>query len=83
MVNPMDQRDQEFLSKQLSHLPPPTPGSSGTMMLAMAAVFLTGVTLGALMFEYKAPPTQTVERTQAAMQTAMSWPSSPTVPYAR
>jgi hypothetical protein len=83
MVSPMDQRDQEFLSKQLSHLPPPAPGSGGTIMLAMAAIFLAGVTLGALMFDFKAPPTQTVERTRAAVQTAMTWPSPPTVPFAR
>jgi hypothetical protein len=75
----MDERDQEFLSKQLSHLPATTPGGSGTMMLAMVATFLTGVTLGAVMFAYKAPPTQTAERTR----TAMSWPTPSTVPYAR
>ncbi len=51
-------------------------------MLTMAAIFLAGVTLGALMFDFKSPPTQTVERTRAATQTAMSWPS-PTVPFAR
>ncbi|HEY1749048.1 MAG TPA: hypothetical protein VGG11_20100 [Xanthobacteraceae bacterium] len=78
----MDQRDQEFLSKQLRHLPPSSPGSGGTIMLTMAAIFLAGVTLGALMFDFKSPPTQTVERTRAATQTAMSWPS-PTVPFAR
>jgi hypothetical protein len=78
----MDQRDQEFLSKQLRHLPPPSPGSGGTMMLAMSAVFLAGVTLGALMFDFKAPA-QTAERTRAATQTAMSWPAASSVPFAR
>jgi hypothetical protein len=74
----MDQRDQEFLSKQLRHLPPPSPGGGGTIMLAMVAIFLTGVTLGALMFDFKAP-TQTAERTR----TAMTWPPPSTVPFAR
>jgi hypothetical protein len=49
-------------------------------MLALAAVFLAGVTLGALMFDFKAPPsTQTAERTR----TAMSWSSPPTAQFAR
>ncbi len=73
----MDQRDQEFLSKQLRHLPP-SPGGGPTVMLGMVAIFLAGVTLGALMFDYKAP-TQSAERTR----TAMSWPAPSTVPYAR
>jgi hypothetical protein len=73
----MDRRDQEFLSKQLRHLPP-SPRGDGTMMLAMAAVFLAGITLGALMFDYRAS-VQTAERTR----TAMSVPAITTVPIAR
>jgi hypothetical protein len=73
----MDQHDQEFLSKQLRHLPP-SPGGGPTVMLAMVAIFLAGITLGALMFAYKAPA-QSAERTR----TAMSWPALSTAPFAR
>jgi hypothetical protein len=47
-------------------------------MLGMVAIFLAGVTLGALMVDYKAPA-QSVERTR----TAMSWPPPSTMPFAR
>ena len=73
----MDQQDQEFLSKQLRHLPP-SQRSGPTIMLGMVAIFLSGVTLGALMFDYKAP-TQSAERTR----TAMSWPPPATAPFVR
>ena len=73
----MDQQDHEFLSKQLRHLPH-SPSGGPTVMLGMVAIFLAGVTLGALMVDYKAP-TQSVERTR----TAMSWPPPSTVPFAR
>jgi hypothetical protein len=73
----MDQHDQEFLSKQLRQLPPSSRGGP-TVMLAMVAIFLAGVTIGALMFDYKAP-TESGERTR----TAMSWPTPSTVPDAR
>jgi hypothetical protein len=72
----MDQHDQEFLSKQMRQLPSPPGGPA--VMLGMVAIFLVGVTLGALMFDYKAP-TQSAERTR----TAMSWPAPGTGPYAR
>jgi hypothetical protein len=73
----MDQDDQEFLSKQLRHLPPSNAGGP-TVMFGMVAIFLAGVTLGALMFDYKAP-TQRAERTR----TAMFWPPPSAVPFAR
>lgn len=73
----MDPHDQEFLSKQLRHLPP-SPGAGPTVMLAMVAIFLAGITLGALMFDYQAP-TQSAERTR----TAMSWPAPATGPFTR
>jgi hypothetical protein len=74
----MDQHDQEFLSKQLRHLPSPSPGGGGTVMLALVAMFLAGVTLGALIVDYEAP-TQTAQRTR----TAMAWPMSFAMPSAR
>lgn len=73
----MDRRDQKFLSRQLRHMPPP-PRREATMMLALVTVFLAGVTVGALMSDYKAPATQTGERTR----TAMSVPAHSTVPMA-
>jgi hypothetical protein len=73
----MDQHDQEFLSKQLRHLPH-SPSGGPTVMLGVVAIFLAGVTLGALVFDYKAP-TQSAERTR----TAVSWPAPGTGPYAR
>jgi len=74
----MDRRDQEFLSKQLRHMPA-SPRRDGTLALAMAGVFIAGMTAGALMSDYKAPATPTAEHTRTAM--SMSAPS--TVPIAR
>jgi hypothetical protein len=74
----MDRRDQEFLSKQLRHLPP-SPRGEGSVILFIVAVFLAGVTVGALMFDYQAPPTQAAARTR----TAMAVPAPSLVPIAR
>lgn len=74
----MDRRDQEFLSKQLRHLPP-SPRSDGSMILVIVAVFLGGMTVGALMVDYQAPPTQAGARTR----TAMAVPGPSPVPVAR
>jgi hypothetical protein len=67
----MDRRDQEFLSKQLRHLPP-SPRNEGTMILAIVAVFLAGMTVGALMFDYQATATPPWAATR--MRTAMWCP---------
>jgi hypothetical protein len=72
----MDRRDQEFLSKQLRHLPP-SPRSDGSMILVMVAVFLAGMTVGAVMLDYQ------TSQTAARTRTAMSVPASSTVPIAR
>lgn len=74
----MDQRDQEFLRKQLRHVPP-SPRGEGTVMLALVAVFLAGMTVGALMSDYQAPTRHGAERTR----TAMSVPAPAKVPIAR
>lgn len=74
----MDRRDQEFLNKQLRHMPP-SPRGEGTIMLALVAVFLAGMTVGALMSDYQAPTRLGAERTR----TAMSVPAPATVPIAR
>ena len=62
----MDRRDQDFLNKQMRHIQP-SPRGNGTIILGLVAVFLAGVTLGALMFDYQAASTQTAERTRMAM----------------
>jgi hypothetical protein len=55
----MDWRDRRLLGKQLRRLAP-SPRSNGTLMLAIVAVFLTGIAVGGLMFAYKTePPVQT------------------------
>ncbi len=53
----MDRRDQELLNKQLrrfSHAPKP----DGTMILALVAVFLAGMTVGSFAVAYKNDPTR-------------------------
>jgi hypothetical protein len=55
----MDRRDQDLLNKQLGHLNPP-PRSGGTIMLAIASVFVAGVTAGGYLFAHKGElPTRT------------------------
>jgi hypothetical protein len=55
----MDRRDQDLLNKQLDHLNPP-PRSGGTIMLAIASVFVAGVTIGGYLFAHKGElPTRT------------------------
>ncbi len=51
-----DRRDQELLDKQLRRFNP-NPRSDGTLMLALVAAFLAGMTVGAFAFAYKVDPT--------------------------
>jgi hypothetical protein len=53
----MDQRDQELLGKQLRQLNP-SPRSDGVMILAMVAVFFSGMALGGLLFAQESEPVQ-------------------------
>jgi hypothetical protein len=76
----MDRRDQEFLSKQLRHLPP-SPRNDGSTILFLVAVFLAGMTVGALMFDYQAKATPTPAA--ARPRTAMSVPAPSPVPVVR
>jgi hypothetical protein len=74
----MDQRDQELLEKQ----PRPVasaPRNDGTMILAIVAVFLAGMTLGSFMFANKAELTRI---TSSDAVTATAQPSS-ALPIAR
>ncbi len=62
----MDRRDHDLLDKQLAHLNPP-PRKDGTMMLAIVAVFLAGVTAGAFLFSRRSEmPVQTAAMESAA-----------------
>jgi hypothetical protein len=53
----MDRRDHELLDKQLRQLNP-SPRSDGVLILAMLAVFCTGMALGGFLFAYKSEPIQ-------------------------
>ncbi len=63
-----DRRDQELLDKQLRRFTP-NPRSDGTLILALVAAFLAGVTVGAFAFAYKVDPTR-----MAATATALTEP---------
>jgi hypothetical protein len=45
----MDRHDRELLDKQMSHLQPESR-REGLLLLALAAVFLAGLTAGGLLF---------------------------------
>ena len=52
----MDRRDRKLLDKQMRRVGP-SPRNDGAMILALVAVFLAGMTLGAAMFAHKSQPT--------------------------
>jgi hypothetical protein len=68
----MDRRDQELLDKQLRRVTP-APRNDGTMILAIVAVFVAGMTLGGyLAANHSAPMQVAADDTAAGAQ-----PSTP------
>jgi len=55
----MNQREKELLGKQLWWLSPLPRRNGGVVVLAIAAAFIAGITLGTV-FAHKGDPTQTV-----------------------
>jgi hypothetical protein len=53
----MDRRDQELLDKQLRHLHI-APRNDGVVMLALLAMFFTGMALGGFFYAYTGEPMQ-------------------------
>ena len=72
----LNRRDKELLDKQLRRFSPATR-SDGTLILAMVAVFLAGMTVGGFAFAYKVDPTR-----MAATATALA-PQVNALPIAR
>jgi hypothetical protein len=66
----MDRRDQELLDKQLRHVQI-APRNDGVLMLALLAVFFTGMALGGFFYAYAGAPTQIAAK-QAALQQVAS-----------
>jgi hypothetical protein len=56
-ISKMDQRDKELLDKQLRQLNP-SPRSDSVVILAMVAVFLSGMALGGFLFANESEPVQ-------------------------
>jgi hypothetical protein len=74
-MEPMTPRDQELLEKQLhgiDHRPP-----DGVLMLAIAAVFFTGMAVGGFVFAYTDQPPVRMAANDIAAQT--SQPALPTL----
>jgi predicted MFS family arabinose efflux permease len=75
----MDRHDQNLLDKQMRRVTP-TPRNNGTMILAIVAVFLTGMTVGGFMTAYQIERVRTASNDDATV--AISLPSS-ALPIAR
>ncbi len=71
-----NRRDQELLDKQLRRFGR-NPRSDGTLILALVAAFLAGMTVGAVAFAFKADPAR-----MAASATAPARPVN-ALPIAR
>jgi len=50
----MNRRDRELLDRQMSRFQPP-PRRDGVLILAMARIFIAGLTAGGLLFTFGIP----------------------------
>jgi len=66
----MNQRDQELLDKQLWGIGADRPGHGSALGLAFVAVFLGGVSLGAILF---APENTQMQMTSRGATTVLSF----------
>lgn len=55
----MDRHDQELLDKQMGHIVL-APRNDGIVMLALTAVFFTGLTIGGFLYAYIGTPIRAV-----------------------
>ena len=69
----MDQHDRELLDKQL-HAVAPLGRSDGVLLLAVLAVFFSGMALGGFMFGYESGPTRIAANNAPP---ALSFPHAP------
>jgi hypothetical protein len=65
----MDLRDQELLEKQLSYMPI-APRNDGVMILALLAVFFSGMAIGGFFYAYGHTPMQAAANQAARQQVA-------------
>jgi hypothetical protein len=66
----MDRHDQELLDKQLRHVQI-TPHNDGVLMLALAAMFFTGMAIGGFLYAYTGAPIKVIaEHAMANQQVA-------------
>jgi hypothetical protein len=63
----MNQRDQELLDKQLWRVDAVPPGHGSALGLAFVAVFLGGLSLGAILFAPQSKQMQTTSREAATV----------------
>jgi hypothetical protein len=63
----MDRRDQELLDKQLRHVQI-APRSDGIMILALLAVFFTGMALGGFFYAFSGAPMQIAAKQMASSE---------------
>jgi hypothetical protein len=63
----MDRRDQELLDRQLRHVQI-APRNDGVLMLALLAVFFTGMAVGGFFYAYAGAPMQTASKQLASNQ---------------